>query len=969
MKRQVAILPRFGKDDPGGVAAHVRALHRHLPRYGWEVLEQPAGNALVHLHAFERYPEVDVTTNHGIYPIKDGMPEWQQDLNVKIFENLRLATRVVAVSRWTAAQWGRLVGRGAGEQGSKGAGEPVGDVTIIPNGVDLDDWKDVPRGVWRARLRIGNKPLVLWGKSGLSEVLDPTPAFELALRRPDVTVVAPLDRRLLVHVPKNFVCVGLQPFPAMQALIADADMVLGTVCENHALQIVEALACGTPVLGYDWGGTGETLRHRHELHELGELDKKDEKGERQYSGGVLVAPGDLDALVAGLDAVLERRAELAEEGQALAAERYQWSFLVGRLAQVYEAALEERSSMGQPGRVKVSIIIPVYNKGPWIAETLESAMSQRGAPPYEIIVVDDGSKDNSLQEVGNVARANIPAKASGSGKLYEGKRTGMASRVRVYANPNRRVAGARNFGIEQAEGEYICCLDADDLIAPQFLGRLCAALDADPGLGIAYSDMMPFGVNADGMPFETLIKCSEYDFAKLRKGNFIPCCNVFRKAAWRRAGGYKDINPSWEDYELWLNMGKLGWPGRRVPGGYFYYRKVQASGRDHESHGQEWRLRAIVNSYHRDLYPPMTSVVIPCYNQSGYLPDAINSALAQTFVDLEVVVVDDGNAAEEAERIAAVVAGYDLSPDPSPAMGGETSTVRLVRLEENRGLAGARNAGIEAARGQWIVPLDADDVIAPNFVEEMLKATGLDPRVFAYGDSVLWWSADNRGATAAEGERAIALDDIEARKKGAWVAGLPGKLKLLPSHDYDFNALLARVTWPCTTLYAKEAWKLAGGYKPAMSAAGGWEDWEFAITLGEIGVCGQRVAQPVFAYRQHSLEQMRYKAEQVKPQLQETMRRLHAAVYRGERPMACCGRGRRADPTPETVARAAAEVAAAPGGDQVVVRYVGNSMGTMNWTTPSGRVYKFGIAESVQNVRREDAAWFAQHPHFRVVTA
>ena len=69
-------------------------------------------------------------------------------------------------------------------------------------------------------------------------------------------------------------------------------------------------------------------------------------------------------------------------------------------------------------------------------------------------------------------------------------------------------------------------------------------------------------------------------------------------------------------------------------------------------------MRAVVNSYHRDLYPPTVSFVIPCYRQSQFLEEAIRSALGQTFPDVEVVVVDDGNDPDEATQIGEIVASF-----------------------------------------------------------------------------------------------------------------------------------------------------------------------------------------------------------------------------------------------------------------------------------------------------------------------
>lgn len=868
---RICLLPHFQPRQIGGVARHVLALRKHLALRGHEIVADPVQADLVHAHAAETTPVVDVYTNHGIHPMKPEMEPWKRQQNNAIFSNLKLAREVIAVSHWTADQWRHLVGR-----------EPH----IIPNGIDLDEWRDVPRGMWRARLRVDERtPIVLWGKSRIDDVCDPTPALELALHCPDVLVVLTAPPKAFVHLPHNARAVGPQAFSAMQALLADCDVYLATTLENHSVQVLEAMALGKPVLGYDWGGTAETVQHE--------------------VSGLLVQPGHLDALAEAFREAYDHREELGAAGREIVAERYRWDRLIEQVEAVYEAALTEKLAEEDPHRPKASIVIPVYNKAPYVREAVESALRQQADFPYEVIVVDDGSTDGSAEILEQMAEE------------YPG--------LVVIHQENAGVAAARNHGIRLAMGRYICCLDADDMIDPLFLERTAAALDADPGLGIVYTDMLVFGDWPDRGRWQHVVRADEYEFERLKRRNFIPCCNLFRRVAWERAGGYKDINPSWEDYELWLNMGKLGWYGRRVPGPLFRYRKLYREGRDFESKGQEWLLRATINRLHRDLYPPMVSVVIPCYGQSRFLKEAIDSALAQSFPDIEVVVVDDGNEDEEAEAIRRIVAEY-------PA-----EDVRLIRHEENRGLATARNTGIEAARGTWIVPLDADDVIEPTFMEKCLRAVALDPRRFAYTDSLLWWPNE-------------------------------GREQLLKAHAYDFDELLRRITWPCTILYAKDAWRKVGGYKPEMSDVGGWEDWEFAISLGEVGVCGVRVPEPLFRYRQHSKTQMRYMAEERKERLRETLRRLHAAVYRGERPMGCCGRGVRTQPV--NTAQAAANrdaLAARANGDEVLVKYVGDHIGSMLWRAPSGRVYSFSAVDSLRWIPREDAEHFAGLPDFIIV--
>ncbi len=99
---------------------------------------------------------------------------------------------------------------------------------------------------------------------------------------------------------------------------------------------------------------------------------------------------------------------------------------------------------------------------------------------------------------------------------------------------------------------------------------------------------------------------------------------------------------------------------------------------------------------------PALTVVIPSRDRPHLLPQAVDSALAQTMADLEVVVVDDGS--REPVR---------LPDDPR---------LRLVRLPVSRGNGGARNAGLAEARGRWLACLDDDDVMLPHLAAVSLAA-------------------------------------------------------------------------------------------------------------------------------------------------------------------------------------------------------------------------------------------------------
>src|SRR6267378_3691627 len=94
---------------------------------------------------------------------------------------------------------------------------------------------------------------------------------------------------------------------------------------------------------------------------------------------------------------------------------------------------------------------------------------------------------------------------------------------------------------------------------------------------------------------------------------------------------------------------------------------------------------------------PLLSIVLPVYNRERMLKRAIESCLAQDFADFELIVVDDGST----DRSVSVAEAYR---DPR---------ISVVRHPVNRGVGPARNTGVDAAGGEWIVCLDSDDELLP----------------------------------------------------------------------------------------------------------------------------------------------------------------------------------------------------------------------------------------------------------------
>ena len=96
------------------------------------------------------------------------------------------------------------------------------------------------------------------------------------------------------------------------------------------------------------------------------------------------------------------------------------------------------------------------------------------------------------------------------------------------------------------------------------------------------------------------------------------------------------------------------------------------------------------------------SVVIPCYKQGHFLADAIESALNQTYKPCEVIVVNDG------------------SPDNTEYVCTQYEKVKYIKIK-NSGVSVARNTGIKASKGEWLICLDADDKLQPEYIEKCVE--------------------------------------------------------------------------------------------------------------------------------------------------------------------------------------------------------------------------------------------------------
>ncbi len=121
----------------------------------------------------------------------------------------------------------------------------------------------------------------------------------------------------------------------------------------------------------------------------------------------------------------------------------------------------------------------------------------------------------------------------------------------------------------------------------------------------------------------------------------------------------------------------------------------------------------------------MISVVVPMYNYRNYIGENIESILKQTTDDWELIIVDDASR-DKGHR---VVRNYAKKDD----------RIHLIRLEENVGYGAAKNVGIRASKGEWIVVLDADDVLLANSLEKRVKYLKKHNKLWLHAKAYEMW--------------------------------------------------------------------------------------------------------------------------------------------------------------------------------------------------------------------------------------
>ena len=524
---------------------------------------------------------------------------------------------------------------------------------------------------------------------------------------------------------------------------------------------------------------------------------------------------------------------------------------------------------------RLSVVVPCRNGGAFLAQTLRAVLNQT-RPPDEVIVVDDGSTDESR----TVA-------------------AGFGPPVRVLAGPARGATVARNLGANAATGDRLMFLDADDLVTPPTLAALATALE---GRERAFS-LCPWDrYELEGEawiarpPSVPPPRPGQDLLAGWLTGRYWPPCAIlWTRAGLEAAGSWAAESRGDDDGDLVRRALARGVEGVPIADGLALYRRAPAgsvslSGRRFSEAGLRSRLRALANTVaaleeagrlrayraplahalgelardddgdtvadeiyallrraggappghvlrHRtsDLAArlamryaewrtprattpspaaspaptgplprtgPLVSVVIPTWNRAALVAEAAASVLAQSWRDLELLVVDDGSTDGTADRLARI-------GDPR---------LRVIR-QGNGGVARARNRGVAEARGDWIAFLDSDDLWRPEkLARQMAMMLPLPPRV---------------GFCHTGIEIAGPVETV------AHQAGPSGRI-------FDAALLDNPVRAPTSSgLVRREALAAIGGFDPSLPAI---EDWDWLQRLARLYDVAA-VPDPLVVYR------------------------------------------------------------------------------------------------------------------------
>ncbi|SBO44031.1 glycosyltransferase [Cyanobium sp. NIES-981] len=447
----------------------------------------------------------------------------------------------------------------------------------------------------------------------------------------------------------------------------------------------------------------------------------------------------------------------------------------------------------------VSVLVSTCNAARYLPGCLDSLLAQTIADQLEILVIDSGSQ----QEESAIVRRYQAAHPN----------------IRLLRTERETVYAAWNRGIAMARGRYLTNANTDDRLAPEALERLSGALEADPQAGLAYADALV--TSTDNAGFADAFAGSGavsgcFHWPAFDPALLLRVCFVGPQPLWRRQlhAAHGLFDPSFHsagDYEFWLRICRhtrfvhlpavLGLYLER-PGSLEHRnarRNQEETARARQRHWdaasgplppahsgflRRYRLQAFSPDEPAPGRPEV-SVIVPTRNRPAQLARALESIAAQTFRNLEVIVVNDG--------------GADVSEVIRTARPGQAS-VRCISHPRCLGAAAARNSGLRLSRGRHIAYLDDDDIFYPRHLETLL------------------------GAARTQQARFVVAQAVQARYGARDGRRLWHRLH--PTSPLTLEALLVRNRIPTlAVLHHREALGTAGFFDESLPTHEDWDLW------------------------------------------------------------------------------------------------------------------------------------------------
>lgn len=657
---------------------------------------------------------------------------------------------------------------------------------VVTHGVDWESWQhDYDNSGY----------VIAYAKNrAWADVSIPAISTDLARKVSDVLFTSTFAQK---PVPRNMRVTGALEYQSMKRMVQGAAVFVSPVKETFGIAPLEAMAAGVPVLTVDAGQVPSIVGHGR--------------------AGYCYEDGNIEDMIEGLRYCLQYREVLGRNARELARE-WTWEKAAQNMYGAYEIALLDK------GQGDISVIIPVYNKEVNQLERAIDSVLDQTRQARRVVVVDDGSRD------GEPYRALCQERG-----------------VDYIRQENRGVAHARNAGIAAVDTEYVCCLDADDAIAPRFLEICASALDKNRSKYIAYSKLkytLPNGnTGVSTWP-------GEYNFDKfLKRQNQVPTCSVFRRIVWERLGGFRQryapTGAGAEDAEFYFRAGSRGYSGILASEDpMFLYTMGSGHTSDPDYREVDWlhfhapeldgnhgiaSLATPKRYSHpaRQYDEPDVSIIVPVGpGHEEIVIDALDSIEAQTFLKWEAIVVWD-------------------SPNPIPqSLWDGYPFVHWSIIQGSKSGAGvARNRGASMADGKFLLFLDADDWLDPKFLEIALQAWQ-DNKAGIYTDYLGVAEIGDVSKLAEDLQRGIvSRDDRTGRtairyKASEYRCEVAIKQPIEGTDPYIWNNI--------TTLIPRAWHKEIGGFDEEMES---WEDIDYWWRLARAGKCFVRIPEPLMTYR------------------------------------------------------------------------------------------------------------------------